>query len=135
MNRMNRRFLALLASTALALAGCGDTHDSLTSDSIRTLNETADVLATVKDARSADAARPQLKKLGERWRGLQKRAGDLKQPTTEEREELQKKHRPELEAAIKRYFTETTRVLRVPGGAGALQELGDVKPQETSKKR
>lgn len=125
--------LALLL-VLLLVTGCGDSPESLTRDSIATLNEVADVLATVKDRRTADAARPTLRQLGERWRDLQKRAGAVKQPTAGESKALQERYRPEMEAAMKRYFAEVQRLLQVPGGPEALRELGEVKPRESPKK-
>jgi hypothetical protein len=118
---------AVLAVLVFA-SGCGDSHESLTKDAIAILNETADVLSTIKDPASADAAKPKLKELGQRWRDNHQRRAAKKSIAAKELARLERQYGAQTEAATKRYLAEVLRVERVDGGEEALHELGDVQP-------
>jgi hypothetical protein len=116
---MKRRLTALTLGLFLAgLSGCGDTHDSLAKQQIATLNEMADILATVK---------PKLKALAEKARDLKARSDKLGKLSEEEKKKLQEKYQKDSEAATKRVLSEVQRVATVPGGPEALKDLGEVK--------
>jgi hypothetical protein len=112
----------------LLVTGCSDSHESLTRDAIAIMNETADVLATIKDSASADAAKSKLKGLGERWRDNHQRRAAKKSIAAKELVRLEKHYGAQTEAATKRYLAEVLRVRKVDGGEEALRELGDVQP-------
>src|SRR5262249_52564917 len=103
-------------------------HESLTKDAIAIMNETADVLATIKDSACADAAKSKLKGLGERWRENHQRRAAKKSIAAKELARLEKQYGAQTEAATKRYLAEVVRVRKVDGGEEALRELGDVQP-------
>jgi hypothetical protein len=112
----------------LLASGCGDSHESLTKESISITTETADVLSTIKDPASADAAKPKLKELGERWRDNQQRRAALKKIAVKELTRLEREYGGQSQAAAKRYLAEVVRVKSVDGGEQALHELGDMQP-------
>jgi hypothetical protein len=115
--------LGVCALVLFLLPGCGGSHESVVREGIAILKEAADTLETVKDARTAEAARPALKKLGERWRANQKRASAMKPPSKHERVHLQRQYLGEFEAAYKRYLLEVHRVRRLPKGDETVDEL------------
>jgi hypothetical protein len=121
--------LAALALLVLA-SGCSDSHESLTKDAIAVVNETADVLATIKDSPTADAAKPKLKELGDRWRDNQQRRAAKKRISAKELARLERQYGAQMEAATKRYLAEVVRVRKVDGGEEALRELGEVQPDQ-----
>jgi hypothetical protein len=118
---------AALALLLLA-SGCSDSQESLTKEAIAIMNDTADVLATIKDGASADAAKQKLKELGERWRDNHQRRAAKKSIATKELARLERQYGAQTEAATKRYLAEVVRVRKVDGGEEALRELGDVQP-------
>jgi len=125
-----KRVLILVAAVALpcSLSGCGgDTRSSLMKQLVATVNEVADTLATIKDQASAEAAKPKLKALGERYRDIDKRGKALKEPTPEEKTALEKEYAEPLKSAYGRLLSEMLRVAFVPGGKEALQEMGEIK--------
>jgi len=125
--RFGIRTLVSLVLLVLA-SGCGDSHESLTKQSISITTEAADVLSSIKDPASADAAKPKLKELGERWRDNQQRRAALKKIAVKELTRLEREYGAQSQAAVKRYLAEVVRVKTVDGGEEALRELGDVQP-------
>ena len=80
-------------------------------------------LSTVKDESSADAARPELRKAAASWLEVKQKAKNVKPPSQEEKDRLQKEYRQKIEAAHKKLFGEIARVKGVPGGPKALAEI------------
>ena len=124
---MRSCFLFGLWMSCSLLLGCGSSHESLAANAIDTLKEIADVLARIRDPKSADAAKPQLQMLGERWRNNEMRRKSEKPPSPREITRLEKSYGPQMDAAMKRYLAEVARVQRIDGGNVALGELGEVK--------
>src|SRR5262249_10513495 len=63
---------ALAEANDIVAGPAHDVRDSLRKQQIQTAKEGADLLTTINDKSSADAAKPQLKKLGDQWRDLEK---------------------------------------------------------------
>jgi lipopolysaccharide biosynthesis regulator YciM len=99
------------------LAGCGaggSTNQSQARQWVGVLNETADVLATVKDEPSARSAAPKLRQLFQREKELQAAVnapGNLSKGEAKALQDLV----PEVEAARARRETELKRVSAMPG--------------------
>lgn len=128
--------LLLVGALALPLVnGCSNPAEERATDAIAILKGIADELATVKDAASAEAAKPRLAELGERWRANERKLSQQKLPPTSELAELEKKYGAQLESAMKRYEAEVARVKRVEGCDIALQALGDVRRQHHFRKK
>lgn len=118
--------LTAALSLAFAMSGCGrDSYESVRKQQTQTIRDAVAVLATVKDSPSAEAARPKMKKLGERWRGLQKRFDAL--PADGRNPSNRKQLDDEFNAAVIDYVKESLRVVFVPGGKAALDEVGELK--------
>jgi hypothetical protein len=58
---------------------------------------------------------------------LRKQADELKQPSKEEKDRLAKEYAPKFEAAVKKLQMQTARVMGIPGGETALDELAVLK--------
>lgn len=83
---MNARYglIAVLFSASLVLSGCSDSHEKVSNDLLRTLEEVPKLLAEVKDEKSAKVAASKLAKLGERIETIKNRMKDLGDPPKEE---------------------------------------------------
>jgi hypothetical protein len=122
--------IAWVCGVLLAASGCGDSHESLVKEGVRILNDAADELSTINDQSSAEAARPKLQDINQRWRANQEQADAVKKPTSQERQRLQEEYSTEFETAARRCRIESSRVKRIPGGTAAVKELDDIKPDK-----
>ena len=119
---MTKPLAAALA--VLLLAGCAsDDAESMVKQTIAAMDETAQVLATVKDEASAKAAVPRLKSLAEQRRKIEEKVATVKTPPPEEQAELQKKYAARLTEVSTRLVQEAMRVSQVPGGKAALDAM------------
>jgi hypothetical protein len=100
-----------------------DSWEKVLNDRIAFLKETTEILKTVKDKKTAKAARPKLKKMGKKYAELARRSQKLTKPSQEEGRALQKKYQKKITAATAALKKETGRVKEVPGGKEALAEL------------
>src|SRR5262249_18675415 len=91
---------------------------------ISTLRETNEVLATVRDKATADAARPRLVQLHERVQALKKKAEALPEPARERATDLEAKYKKELQEVVQKAMEEAARVEKIPGGETLLREWG-----------
>ncbi len=129
--RMNARaiglaLLALAASVFTATAGEESPYEQSLKQMIRTLDRLAMTLAGIKDADTAQAARPELKKAVDEWTVIKTKAGQLPPPDQAEKDRLAKAYRSKLEEAMKKFFTEVGRVRGLPAGKDVLQEIKPV---------
>lgn len=100
--------------------------EDVVKDMLGTLDKLTTTLAGVKDEASAKAAKPELKSTASRFVEIRKKAADLKPPTKEEKERLEKEYKGKLEMAQKKLLAEIGRVKTVPGGPDALLEIAPV---------
>lgn len=123
------RKIGLLVGTVVLLLGQQaraaelKEYDAAIGELIDALKEGAKILKDIRDQDSAEAAKPQLKKLGDRFRDLAKKFKQLGPPTKDQDEELKKNHRKEIQAAQTEFRKQRDRVEKVPGGKEALKEL------------
>jgi hypothetical protein len=119
---------AIMAAGALVLlyglSGCGSSNDPEgdLQEHIKLLNETADVLDTIKDRDSAEKARGKLKELGQRdaevLRRLTAGRNDL---SDEEKQRIGQKYRAQLQAAVDRGSAAWLKANAVEGAKEVLQ--------------
>lgn len=120
---------ATLAGLALALvfgvSGCGDSPDSVMKDTIKLMNEMADVMEGIKDKDSAEKAKPKLEALAKKMKDLEERAKKLKldEMPKEKKEALQKKYEDDLKKAGTRFGAAMMKAMTNPDAAGALKGL------------
>jgi DNA anti-recombination protein RmuC len=102
-------WVGLLLSMCL-LGGCGRDHEDVAEDTVETLEEMAEVLATVKDKESALAAKPKLEKLSERMDELQAEAAEMDEIDPEKEKALQEKYDERMTKAMGKLMGEMFRI-------------------------
>jgi hypothetical protein len=110
----------------VALSGGGESatkFEEVVKEMLATLDKMSVALSAIKDAESAKAARPELKNSVARWQVLRKKAENMKLPSKEEKDRLEKEYRGKIVSAHKKLLGEIGRVRDVPGGKEALQEM------------
>lgn len=115
-----------LALGAKVEAGGAARFEQVLKDLGATMEKLTSTLAGIRDQDSAKSAQPELRKVAGHWQALMKKADDVAPPNKEEKERLEKEHRPKLEEARKKLFVEVQRVREVPGGREALKEISAV---------
>jgi hypothetical protein len=101
---------AILGVFALALvlvgSGCGnDPHEAIYKDLVGLMNDMATVFEGVKDKASAEAAKPKLQEINKRLKEIGERAKKAGKISKAKADSLEKKYKPQLEAAGKRLDT------------------------------
>jgi archaellum component FlaC len=80
----NRILPAFACAFALAAAGCGggkiDSHDEAFDALMDNIGERTEIIKTVKDKRSAEAAKPKLEALNKRMKDIESQAEKLGDP-------------------------------------------------------
>lgn len=102
-----------LAAGLLLLSGCGGgeaTHESIVKDSIALLADQADIVATITDEASAEAARPELEALAERMKKLSQQATQLGEPPARIKLELEEAFRERVREPLARLQAELGRL-------------------------
>jgi hypothetical protein len=90
-----------------------DDAEALLKESLKLVNDMTEILKSVKDKASAEAALPKLKPIDERLAVLKKKEGDLKL-SAEEKDQLATKYKAAIETAMKAFGTEVKRVEKLP---------------------
>ena len=83
-------------------------------------------LSGIKDAATADAARPELRKLAKEWTMARAKAEKTPPPSKEEKARLEKDFKSQMELAQRKLFAEVGRVRGIAGAADALEEIRSV---------
>ena len=105
------------------ISGCGDSHESLMRQQISAMNEAADILATIKDKSSAEAAKPKMKKIGEKLGDLKNRIDRLEKLSESKKVAFESKFKDQLVGAPKRLTDEQLRLISVEGAKEILDDL------------
>ncbi len=121
--------LLILTVTGALAAGGAASHEAVVKELLTTLDGLTTTLRGVKDADTAKAARPELKKAAAAWAAVRKKAEALPPPEPAIKDRLMKEYRPKLDAAVKGLFGQVRRVEDVPGGPAALREIAGVLDQ------
>ncbi len=120
---MKKTLVLPLLALLLSVGCASDDADSLVKQTISAMDETAQVMATVKDEASAQAAVPRLKALAEKRRKIEEKMAAVKTPPPAEQAELQKKYAARLSEVTATLMQEAMRVSNVPGGRAALDAM------------
>ena len=130
-----RPFLLLPAVICLSLfwSGCSDSPESLTADMIDKINETTEVLKTIDDRESAEAAKDDLEALADDFKDLEERYNDLdKEMTDEEKKEagkmINEEYADDMRAALNGLQAEIMRIRRSSYSDEISQVLNSIKP-------
>jgi len=121
-----------LLSTALVFAlcctGCGDSHDSLTAESIVTMKSLTTAFEGIKDVESAKAAKPKLQSLMEQMNSIQKRQRELGLPTETDGKAILDKYGKEMEEVSTKMQAAMMRVAFDPAIAAELDDIASKMP-------
>lgn len=128
------RLTAIAASVAFLFAAGNatpaetkDFEDAL-KEMIAAIKKIGDTLAGVKDKESAEKARPELKKSGEKIKELQAKIEKLGKPTPEQEKELGEKFKKDLQDATNKLVQEAVRLGQTDYGKDVLKELENLNP-------
>jgi hypothetical protein len=111
----------LVCGLALALVGCGDSHEKIVADQVAVLSEMNDVLGGVTDEASVEAAKPKFEALGERAESINTRAEKLAAPSEEQVQAIREKHNEPFQKEIGRMMANMTRLADKPEVVVAVQ--------------
>jgi len=119
--------LALIASNAHSFQekqkDAKLTFEQAAKEEVRLMATAADLLATVKDKKTADEAIVKFKVLGKKVLAAQAKFKPLGEPAEEERRVIEKKLKVEIDLIQKRLIAEGTRVFAIEGGVEVLKEF------------
>jgi hypothetical protein len=126
-----RSWMAVLVALGGGLlpltAGEESPHEMAVKQLLKSLDKLTMTLATVKDADSAAAARPELKKAVKSWVEAKTKTDKLVPPDKAEKDRLEKEYKGKMNEAIKKFFTEYGRLRDIPAGKEVLMEIKAVK--------
>ena len=111
---MKHAGMATLVAGLLILAACNGgspTYESVTEDMISMMEEQADILATITDEASFEAAKPKLDALKEKADTLKAATEKLGDPSKDVEEQLKKKYEPRLKEVSQKLMKESTIVM------------------------
>src|SRR5262249_11748112 len=114
---------ALLALTQAQQAEPASPYEIIVKDMLGTVDSITKTLGTIVDEDSIEAARPDLRKAGQKLVALRKQADSVKQPDKEEKDRLELMYRVRFEEALKKLRSESLRVKAIPGGDDVLKEF------------
>ena len=126
--------LALTLASLPLFAGEEFTHEDALKQMIQSLGKMTATLGSVKDADSAQAARPELKKLVGGFVAVRAKADKLPPPEPAEKERLAKQYKGKMDDAIKKLLVEAGRLESVVGTKELLKDLrGALEPPPAPK--
>jgi len=100
---MKKVLIAAVVALVWTMPGrAQETHEVLAEDAIKAFDTFASVLSTIKDKDSAEKAKPDLKKVGEKLAGLKGRFEKIGEPKGDKKDELDKKFKPKMEEVQKK---------------------------------
>jgi hypothetical protein len=98
---------------------------------LEVMDKLSAALATITNEQSAEAAKPELRKLAKQWTALRDKAEKVPPPERAEKDRLEKEFKAKLEGAQRKLFGEVGRVQEIPGGRAALEEIRGVLTRST----
>jgi hypothetical protein len=114
--------LASLVLLALC-SGCGNSRDSLASDSVDTMKDLVAAMDGITDAASARRAKPTLEDLFEKMGDLEERQSEMGEPTDQEMQELLTKYGDEMQATQMQLVNSMMRIGSNPAIVAELEDL------------
>jgi len=101
-----------------------DSYETLSEETIKTIDAFCSILSKIKDKKSADAVKQDFEDNARKMADLAKRGEKLGEPKAEKKEELEKKYKAKFDAGIKKLREEMNRIANnVDGGKEIVQEL------------
>jgi hypothetical protein len=119
-------FAAVAAVLLPLAAGEEGAHEKALKQQLRALDQLSAALEKVRDAESAEAARPELRKAVAAWSEAKTKLAELPPPDKAEKDRLAKEYKKKMDAATLKFFTEVGRVRGFPAGKQVLEEIKTV---------
>jgi hypothetical protein len=123
--------LVAVLAFALALAGCKKDHETLAKDMVGKFQEMANVLKTVKDKDSANAAAPRVKGIVTDLQEIKKQDDALGKPSAETDKKIKAEYEKPVMDAVGDIMKEGMRIqmagLMTPELQAAMQDMGKIK--------
>jgi hypothetical protein len=107
----------------LVCSGCGDSHDSLTSESLSTMSKLVATLDGVKDEASAKSAKSDVKSLLTRLNEINTRQSKLPAPTEAEGKAIEKKYAKQMEELSTKLQGNMLRIVTDPKIASVFEDI------------
>ncbi len=107
-------------------AGEETPHELAVKQVLKSLDKLTVALSAVKDADTAQAARPELRKAAKDWTDLKAKTALLPPPDKAEKDRLVKEYKGKMDEAIKKYYGEVGRVFSIQAAKEVLMELKPV---------
>jgi hypothetical protein len=95
---------------AMAMAGCKDKYEKAVVKGIDVMKELAGVLEGIKDTETARKANPELKKVAERLKALEKEMKDIGEFPEDRERQLKARYKGETERLGKKMIDEMERI-------------------------
>ena len=133
---MKKSLLVVVCALAWsATVRAQDTYEKVLDEMIPAFTKFGDTLATIKDKKTADDAKPKLKEVAKTLGDLKERADKLGEPKGKDKEDLEKKYKDKLQEAAKKMTTEMIRISQLDGGMEIVKELSDLLAPLSKKKK
>ena len=98
------------------------THDQLIKDSLAVMAEMSAVLVVIKDEASANANKEKIAALAKRMGEIKKQKKELPKPTPEEIAKQKETYGKQMEEAMTKLETESTRIAGIPAAQKVLED-------------
>jgi hypothetical protein len=123
--------LVAVLAFALALTGCKKDHETLAKNMTGKFQDMANVLKTVKDKDSANAAAPKVKGIVADMKEIKKEADALGKPSAETDKKIKADYEKPIMDAVGEIMKEGMRIqlagLMTPDLQAAIQDMGTIK--------
>lgn len=133
---IKRLTIAALLLSLTPVTGCGpsDPHERVIEGRIDCMEEATEILATVTDKASAEAAKPKLDAIDKRTRALVKQEDEVGKPDEAKGKALKEKYEERLKEIMKKMDREMDRVRRTPECYAVLgRVMANIKSPTTKK--
>jgi hypothetical protein len=114
-----------VAGSALVLfaLGCGNERDELVRESMQCWEEAVEAMTSIKDAESAEKARPRFNDILNRLQKQNERARRMDPVEVKEMDALQAKHQQKLNAILSRLNDAAKEAIVIPGCTSVVLEF------------
>lgn len=126
--------IVVLGTVGWLAHGQGSAFEEVVKEMLASMEKLTAVLETIKDEETAKAARPELRQAAGRWQELRKKADNLKPPSKEEKDRLEKEYKEKMQVALRKFLGHSKRVENVPGGKEALQDIAAILKNKEQRK-
>lgn len=104
-----------------------DTHEKIADEMIPVFTKLADTLATIKDKKTGDDAKPTIKDIAKKMLDLKERGDKLGEPKGDKKLELEKKYKDKITEATKKMTGEMIRIAtQVEGGMDIVKDISEL---------